>query len=180
MVKTWQETFPDQRDLVHDFDMSILYKKNHDKPYKSQYENPGAEIDNVSTKNKWPELKEAIQYLPEGYELAAPTKGNKTIGLEFKKSEHDTIAIKKAKLDADYSSQQVDYVSWRKDGKYIARNGDGLYKENGKIYRIDTKTEEKTLISDEEISRLGINEPYDHPDVHIPLDEYLKKWGTKK
>ena len=35
------------------------------------------------------------------------------------------------------------------------------------------------MLPKEEMERLGIKKPEFHPDVHITLDEFLKKWGKK-
>ena len=138
-----------------------------------------AEIGRFAAEHNWPNLEEAVGHLPEGYSLHKPAKGDNTIGLVFKDGLHDTVTIKKAKLDAKYPTQHVDYVSYMKDGKYIASNGDFLYESNSNIMRQDHKTGRVTMLPKEEMERLGIKKPEFHPDVHIPLDEFLKKWGKK-
>lgn len=36
------------------------------------------------------------------------------------------------------------------------------------------------MLPKEEMQRLDIKDPSYHPDTHIPLDEFIKKFGVKK
>lgn len=130
--------------------------------------------------DNWPELSKYVKHVPEGYEYVRYPKGDDTIGLVFKKGNKDEIVFKKAKLDADYPSQRVDYVSYTIEGnRYVAKNGDILYENNCAIVRIDPITDKKTIISKEEMQQLGIKKAKYHPDVHIPAEEFIKKFGGK-
>ena len=118
-----------------------------------------------------------MQNLPDGYVLSKGAKGRDTTGLKFKKGDHDSITIKKAKLDPDYPSQSVDYVSYIVEGnKYVARNGDHFFEHHGNIMRKDIITNKITTLPKEEMQRLGIKGPRYHPEVHIPLDEFLSNF----
>ncbi|MDX1917445.1 MAG: hypothetical protein SFT68_05640 [Rickettsiaceae bacterium] len=46
--------------------------------------------------------------------------------------------------------------------------------------RKDNITNKITTLPKEEMQRLGIKHPRYHPDVHIPLGEFLSKFGKKK
>jgi len=137
---------------------------------------PKKHIDHLSqleATSKWPELGSHMDLVPEGYKLIGYTEGKKTTGLVFKKSEHNEIAIKKAKLDSDFPSQQVDYVSYKVDGnKYVTRKGDYLSFDANKdnIIRIE-HGKDPIVLPKEELKMLGISRPQDHPDVHIPINE---------
>jgi hemoglobin-like flavoprotein len=55
--------------------------------------------------------------------------------------------------------------------KYIAKNGDALYENNGNIVRVDFNTKKSTILPQKEMLELGIASVSYHPDVHIPLPE---------
>lgn len=88
------------------------------------------------------------------------------------------VVIKKARPDAEHACQQMDYVSLRingqilaKDGSFIIKKTDGLYKANpqkNNPLAPDPKTEVKLP------DIKGVNKPYKHPDSHIPLSEWIK------
>jgi hypothetical protein len=108
------------------------------------------------------------------------------VGLIFKdiKNPHNEITIKKAKPDAKYESQRVDYISYTRHGsQHIARNGDRLYDNGGNIMRIDSKTQKATVIPQAELQKLGVTKSSNHPDVHITVSELanlIKMIGGKK
>lgn len=128
----------------------------------------------------WHQVGDYIKQVPQEYVFKGYADGAKTTGLVFKNGSHNEIVIKKAKPDADYPSQHVDYVSYKVDGKYVARNGDYLYvDQNDKtiILRQKAGSKEFSPIPKEELQRLGVNKPERHPDVHIPVNEFFKKFG---
>jgi hypothetical protein len=133
--------------------------------------------------DSWNEFAEHSKLVPDSYKPIGYAEGDKTIGMVFKKGQHNEITIKKAKPTSDYPSQHGDYVSYTVNGnQHVARNGDVLFSRNGDIIRSDLKGNEITLPKDE-MRRMGINHPTKHPDVHIPIHEFpeiLKKFEGKK
>jgi hypothetical protein len=145
-----------------------------------------SELDHYGMKyaaeHNWPDLLKAIESLPEGYVFHGEAKGGKTVGLVFKNGPHE-ITIKKAKLDAKYASQRVDYVSYTKHGsQHITADGGIIYLDsnNGRMMRKTSEAARAVEIPAEEVLRLNLNRPEYHPDVHISLDDFIKKFGVKK
>lgn len=118
--------------------------------------------------------------MPEGYKMSGYPKGKDTFGIVFNKGEHNEIVFKKAKLEAKYPSQRVDYVTYKVDGnKFVATNGDLIYfDKKNKIVR-ENVSGHLVAISEKELKELGVIKPSQHPDVHIPMTEYIKKYGNK-
>lgn len=44
----------------------------------------------------------------------------------------------------------------------------------------DVNTKQIRAIPQEEVNKLGITKPKQHPDVHIPVEEFIKKFGGNK
>ncbi len=127
-----------------------------------------AEIESFAAKHNWHNLPEMVKYVPEGYNYVGLAQGDKTIGVVFKKGPHNEIVFKKAKINPKYPTQEVDYVSYTKNGsQHVTRDGGFIYEHKGTMIWAD-KVGQKTIIPKQELQRLGIETSEYHPDVHIP------------
>ncbi len=121
--------------------------------------------------------------MPEGYKFHGFAKGGKTTGVVFRNGSHHEIVLKKGNPLADYPTQQVDYVSYTKHGnQHITKDGGIIYLDsnNSKLMRKSSATARPLEIPAAEVEKLNLNRPEYHPDVHIPLYDFIKKFGGKK
>ena len=147
------------------------------------------ELRNFSTVHEWEHFPDHVNHLEtklpdvQGIKTSYPD-GKGTLGIKKAWNQgHSEAVIKKAKPDSEHACQQVDYVSLRsngqvlaKDGSFITKKPDGLYKANpqkNNPLAPDPNTGVKLPYVE------GVNYPDKHPDAHIPLSEWVKwkKWN---
>ena len=147
------------------------------------------ELRNFSTVHEWKEFPHHVAHLEnklpdvQGMKTSYP-HGKGTLGIKKEwNGGYSEAVIKRAKHDSEHACQQVDYVSLRsngqvlsKDGSFIIKKPDGLYKANpqkNNPLAPDSKTEVKLP------DIKGVKKPHRHPDSHIPLSEWVKwkKWN---
>lgn len=142
------------------------------------------ELRNFSTAHKWDSFADHVNHLesklPDVHDMVSTyPKEDNTFGIrKVWNGNQNEVVIKKARPDAEHACQQMDYVSLRingqilaKDGSFIIKKTDGLYKANpqkNNPLAPDPKTEVKLP------DIKGVNKPYKHPDSHIPLSEWIK------
>tara|TARA_B110000503_G_scaffold143010_1_gene242092 strand:- start:156 stop:4136 length:3981 start_codon:yes stop_codon:yes gene_type:complete len=143
------------------------------------------ELRNFSTSHKWENFADHVSHLEsklpdiQDIKTSYPKEDN-TLGIrKVWNGKHNEVVIKKAKPNSEHACQQVDYVSIRsngqiltKDGNFIIKRPDGLYKElpqKNNPLAPDPKTGVK--LPDIE----SVFKPAQHPDAHISLSEW-RKW----
>ena len=150
------------------------------------------ELRNFSTAHQWENFADHINHLESKLPDIKNIKtfypdGKDTFGIKKTWNKgYSEVVIKKAQPDSEHACQQVDYVSIRsngqiltKDGNFIIKRPDGLYKELPQKNN-SLAPDPNTGVKLPQIE--GVNRPYKHPDAHIPLSEWRKwkEWNKPK
>ena len=107
---------------------------------------------------------------------------DKTQGIKIKfEGGHHEITMKRARVETEYASQEVDYISIRSSGQVLGKDGNFIIEIRDKegLYRAPPKKTNPLAPDETKAVKMDpvkdVDKAMKHPDAHIPLSEW-KKW----